>query len=133
MQGTPDSFFISYSRRNSYFVDRLAIELETRNILTRVDQRPIESTQPCKDIREAIELCDSMLLILSLDGLLSPQVRMEYSYALHTNKPLIGIEYQKCAVLPSELQHIRHISFTADTKQGWQELLTNLSDKETIV
>ncbi len=134
MHGTPVSFFISYSRRNSYFVDRLAIELETRNILAWVDQRPIESTQPWKDIlREAIELCDSMVLVLSPDALLSPQVRMEYCYALDINKPFIGIEYQECAGLPSELQHIRHISYTADTKQGWQELLSILSDKETTV
>src|SRR6266536_3652688 len=121
MHGTPVSFFISYSRRNSYFVDRLAIELETRNILAWVDQRPIESTQPWKDIlREAIELCDSMVLVLSPDALLSPQVRMEYCYALDINKPFIGIEYQECAGLPSELQHLPPIRYPADTQPGWQ-------------
>jgi tetratricopeptide (TPR) repeat protein len=57
---------------------------------------------------------------------------MEYCYALRINKPFIGIEYQVCAELPSELQDIQRIRFTANTAQGWRDLLAGLGDKEII-
>jgi hypothetical protein len=134
MQGAPTSFFISYSRRNSCFVDRLECDLAAQNFLTWVDRRPIESTQPWKDVlRDAIDLSHSVLLVLSSPALLSPQVRMEYCYALRMGKPLIVIEHQTCAELPPELQNIQHISFTTDMKQGWQNLRATLSEREAIM
>src|SRR6266487_1650459 len=134
MSGVPASLFISYARVNSCFVDRLEADLQVCNFSTWVDRRNIESNQPWKDIlRNAIDRCDVLLLILSPAALLSSQVRMEYHYALQTGKPLIALEHQTCVELPPELHNVQRISFTTDAKQGLQNLLIALSQREMVV
>ena len=90
MPGTPISVFISYSRRDSIFVDRLEAFLKVSNFDTWVDRRDVDISPSWKKIlQDAIDRCEIALIILSPASLISPNVKMEYIYALSTGKYLI--------------------------------------------
>src|SRR5690242_5061269 len=119
MPDTSISIFISYSRRDSNFVDKLEAELQMYNFHTWVDRRKIENSQPWKKVlQDAIDQCDVFLVVLSPASVTSRQVRMECSYALRKGRSVIVLEYQPCSEVPIELSTIQTISFNTDNKQG---------------
>jgi len=58
--------FISYSRKDSEFVDRLEADLRARDIYVWVDRRKLEGGSNFLDeIQKAIDKCNMMIIVLS--------------------------------------------------------------------
>jgi hypothetical protein len=131
MPGTPITIFISYSRRDSNFVDQLEADLKASNFHTWVDRRDVEICQSWKKVlQDAIDRCDMVLVVLSPASVTSPYVQMEYKYALGIGKHVILLEYQTCSDVPIGLRGIQRVSFRTNTKRGMKNLLIALNRVE---
>jgi tetratricopeptide (TPR) repeat protein len=127
--GTPVSVFISYSREDSSFVDRLEADLQARTFRTWVDRRRLEGGQDWLDkIQQAIEQCDVLLVVLSPNAVASEYVRMEYRHARRKGKLVIPLEYKMCKEVPMDLNHIQWVNFQKAYGQGLNDLLVVLSN-----
>jgi hypothetical protein len=95
----PTRIFISYSRVDSDFVDRLEADLRSRGFDTWVDRRRLEGGQDwASEIEHAIDRSDLMLVALSPEAEASPWVKLEYERALSDAKPLIPLIYRECHI-----------------------------------
>jgi tetratricopeptide (TPR) repeat protein len=129
--GTPVTVFISYSRRDSNFVDRLEAGLKASNFHTWVVRRNVEISQTWKKVlQDAIDRCDIALIVLSSASVTSPYVQMEYKYALSIEKQLILLEYQNCSAIPDALLGIQKVDFSTNTRDGLRNLLIALNHVE---
>src|SRR6185312_11417097 len=98
--------FISYSRADSNFIDRLEADLRARSFGTWVDRQRLEGGQQWKiEIEQAIDRCDLILVILSPEAEYSPWVRIEYVRALDQGKLIIPLLYRECHI-PEKLAYI---------------------------
>jgi hypothetical protein len=87
----PTRIFISYSRTDSQFVDRLEADLRARQFDPWVDRRKLEGGQDWQDeLQRAIDACQVVCLVLTPAALASDAVKMEYRYAQRKRKPLIS-------------------------------------------
>ncbi|HEY7356511.1 MAG TPA: toll/interleukin-1 receptor domain-containing protein [Ktedonobacterales bacterium] len=122
------SIFISYSRTNSAFVDRLEADLQARSFQVWVDRRKLEAGQNWMDeLQKAIDRCHVLLIALSPEAAESEYVRMEYRYAKLQSKIIIPLEYQTCPRVPIDLNGIQWVDFKAAYEQGLSGLLVALS------
>ena len=122
------SIFISYSRTNSAFVDRLEADLQARSFHVWVDRRKLEAGQNWMDeLQKAIDRCHILLIALSPEAAESKYVRMEYRYAQSQNKIILPLEYQTCPKVPIDLNGIQWVDFKAHYEQGLSGLLVALS------
>src|SRR5712691_13255152 len=97
MPEEPVSIFISYSRTDSEFVDRLEADLQARNFRTWVDRHKLEGGQIWLDeIEKSIEQCQVLLVVLSPASVTSQYVRMEYRYARSLDRLVIPLLYRPC-------------------------------------
>ena len=91
------SIFISYSREDSAFVDRLEADLRARGFLAWVDRRRLEGGQDWqREIDRAIEQHKVMVLVLSPNSTNSPAVTHEYQYATAHEKQVLPVLLQDC-------------------------------------
>ncbi len=106
--------FISYSRSDSEFVDKLEDDLLGERFKTWVDRRKLEGGQVWDaEIERAIERCQLLLVVLSPDALQSRWVRQEYVYAMKRNKLVIPIIYHPCQSVPRKLARLQLLDFKA--------------------
>lgn len=106
--------FISYSRSDSEFVDKLEDDLLGERFKTWVDRRKLEGGQVWDaEIERAIQRCQLLLVVLSPDALQSRWVRQEYVYAMKRNKLVIPIIYHPCQSVPRKLARLQLLDFKA--------------------
>lgn len=106
--------FISYSRSDGDFVDKLEKDLVSEHFKTWVDRRRLEGGQIWDaTIVDAIARCQIVLVILSPDALRSQWVRKEYLFALRRGKTLVPIIYHPCPSIPRKLARFHHLDFQA--------------------
>src|SRR5947208_5079277 len=111
MTETPILVFISYSRTDTAFVDRLEADLQARNFRTWVDRGRLEGGEEWLDVIEnAIKKCQVLLVVLTPEAVKSKFVRKEYRYAEHKGKFVIPLQYRPCEV-PMDLNDIHRINF----------------------
>ena len=92
--------FISYSRHDRAFVERLSEHLSKAGKDTWVDWEDIPPTATfMEEIARAIEAADSFIFIISPDSCVSTVCRQEIEHAAHNNKRLIPI---LCRPTPSD-------------------------------
>lgn len=119
--------FISYARRDSAFADMIERVLSSSGLTTWMDrQRLAGGADWPVGLREAIEACDALLVILSPHSLASAAVQREYQYALSINKRVIPLLYRKIKAPPAELAHINWVDCTREI--GIYDLLFTLYD-----
>jgi len=86
--------FISYSRQDKAFVERLSTALVAHGKTTWVDWQDIPPTATFMDeIRSAIDAADSFLFVISPASCHSPICRQEVGHAAASHKRLIPIVY----------------------------------------
>lgn len=123
----PSTLFISYSRVDSDFVDRLQTSLYLKGFDAWVDRRKIEGTQVwSREIERAIARCDIFLVILSPEAAESDWVRKEISYALQLKRRILPVMHRQ-AIIPSLIIDIQFIDFTRDYEKGLIALLATLT------
>jgi TIR domain len=107
------STFISYSRTDSEFVDRLEADLRARGFNTWVDRRKLEGTREWQpQIDQAITAYPMMIVVLSPDAIASPYVRHEYEYAHQAGKRIVTLLHKpNLPTVPSELSEIQWVDF----------------------
>ncbi len=94
----PD-IFISYSRANSEFVDRLDADLRARGFNVWVDRHRLEGGQLwAQEIDTGIARCDLFLLVLSPTAVESPYVRHEFEEAERLGKRLLPVVFKNCVI-----------------------------------
>jgi uncharacterized membrane protein YeaQ/YmgE (transglycosylase-associated protein family) len=121
------SIFISYSRTDSAFVDRLERDLKTLGFSTWVDRRKLEGGQNWMDeLQRAIDRCQVVLVVLSHDAAASQYVRMEYRYALRKKKQVIPLDYRPVQDVPMDLPGLQWVNFQSTYEGGLRELLAAL-------
>jgi hypothetical protein len=122
--------FISYSRNDwPDFVAGLVSDLTRESQQVWVDQNYIVGGDDWLDaIGEALQVCDTLLLVLSPDALNSKYVKMEYRYFFRQEKPIIPVLYRQVARMPFELATIHYVDFTqGDRAKSYATLLSVLS------
>src|SRR5215472_964271 len=133
MPDTPISLFISYSHADSAFVDQLEADLHQQGFETWVDRQRLAGGQRWRrELQEAVEGCQVLLIVLSPDAIASQNVQIEYAYALDLSKLVIPLYYRQCTV-PMELRAIQWIDFRQSYDQGIQALVQALHRQENQV
>ena len=118
--------FISYSRNDwQGFVAGLTSDLAKESHKVWVDQNYIVGGDDWMDaIGEALQVCDTLLLVLSPEALSSKYVKMEYRYFFRQGKPIIPILYRQVDQMPFELATFHYIDFTqGDLAKSYSTLL----------
>jgi hypothetical protein len=108
--------FISYSRRDSEFADRLIRELEARGFDAWVDRKDIRGGTAWREsISQAMRECQAVIVVLSPRSAASPNVAKELSLADHHKRPIIPISLEQFAIpaaLEFQLAGLQIIEFT---------------------
>jgi TIR domain len=108
--------FISYSRRDSEFADRLIHELEARGFDAWVDREDIRGGTAWRaSISQAMRKCQAVIVVLSPRSAASENVAKELSLADHHKRPIIPISLEPSAIpaaLEFQLAGLQIIEFT---------------------
>lgn len=122
--------FISYSRTDSAFADKLLHDLEARGIPVWIDRDNIEGGAAWRAaISMAIRSCCAFILILSPRSTESEQVSKELSVAETHNRRIIPVVIENCVIPPGmelQLAELQWISFAEHRYEAALERLTRV-------
>ena len=108
----PPKVFLSYARADATFATRLANSLLKHNIEVWLDVYRIEPAKSwARQIGEALDGCQCMIVILSPTSVSSENVEDEWNYYLDHKKPTLAALYQPCKI-PYRLSKLQYIDFT---------------------
>jgi hypothetical protein len=123
--------FISYSRQQTPFIDRLAVELEKAGHTLWLDYRSLVPAKPWYDqIKAGIIEAEAFLLVVSKGSISSPNVEPEWRLALELKERVILLIFD-AVPLPPELQNCEWVDFRANFKKSLRELKQKL-DAEPV-
>lgn len=123
----PPRIFISYSRKDGRFVDRLAADLFAANVSAWVDRVRLEGGQNWEAlIEEAIESAQCVVVVLSPDALASRWVEREYQLALSADKRIIPLQLRQILAIPEPLAGFQVIDFVHAYTFAFNRLLKAL-------
>ena len=106
--------FISYSRRDIEFVQRLAEDLQAAGLTVWYDLSGLDGgTQWGIEIQSAIEKSQYFLVVLSPSSLASKWVQREFLYAEDFEIKVIPLQYQPCR-LPMWLRDVQLIDMQGE-------------------
>jgi DNA-binding beta-propeller fold protein YncE len=109
--------FISYSRRDKAFVQRLHHALAAEGRDTWVDWEDIEYTEDWwAGIQAGIEKADTFIFVISPDSVASEVCHEEINHAAAHNKRLVPIVYRDAPTdqVPEKLKHLNWLFFRED-------------------
>ena len=110
--------FISYSRRQTRFVDNLVEQLLKDEYSVWLDYHNLVPARPWFDqIMEGLNGADAVLLIVSQASIESTNVVDEWKTALKLNKRIVLVIFEAYP-LPDELQNCEWVDFRVDFKKG---------------
>ena len=128
MKGQPVTakLFISYSRAQTPFVDRLADRLEDTGYSLWLDYQSLVPARPwLQQIESWIDSADVVLLIVSRESITSKNVEPEWKRAVGLNKRIILVIFE-AVPLPLELHVCEWVDFRSDYKQAFQALIEQI-------
>lgn len=120
--------FISYSRQDSKFVDRLEQDLKNAGFdsVWRDTSNLIGSQNWRSDLQVALDQSDVLILVVSPHSLASEEVTAEYNEFLENKKPIVPV-ILKNAELKGRLRLIQKIPFEGrDYSVAFNELLLSI-------
>ncbi len=123
--------FISYARKDSEYVHKLADELRRIGLDIWID-RDIEAGSNWDDaIENALNACDLMLLITTDASMASEYVTHEWSYFMGSKKPVYPFIPQNPAPdnIHPRLQRVQHMIGTDDMLNNVARIIEMLSSK----
>jgi CRP-like cAMP-binding protein len=107
----PPKVFISYARVDGAFATRLANSLLKHQIDVWFDTYRLDpGVSWARQIGEALDQCQILLLIASPTSLSSENVDDEWNYYLDQKKPVVTVLHQPCK-LPYRLSKLHYINF----------------------
>jgi hypothetical protein len=125
------SHFISYSRRDTEFVDLLQRLLMSKGYDIWIDRRGISAGQAWdKAIEVAIKSCETVLVVLSPEATESQNVGDEWNLAMEENKRIIPVYYRECET-PMRLRRLQWIDFrTLSFESAFKQLIGALGQPD---
>jgi formylglycine-generating enzyme required for sulfatase activity len=125
--------FISYSRKDMAFADRLDSALKARDFETLIDRTEIYSFEDWwKRIQALIGKADTIIFVLSPDAIDSDICRKEVAYAGSLNKRFAPIVCRPVDIskVPTELSRLNFISF--EDEPNFEKSADQLEDALSI-
>jgi hypothetical protein len=115
--------FISYSRVDGQFAQRLASDLRTANVDVWIDQAKLRPghTWP-REVEAGLQECTFVVVVLSPDAVKSDNVMNEVAYAIDKKKIVLPVLYRECDI-PLELIRKHRPDFTSDYVRGLADLV----------
>ena len=128
----PLKVFLSYSRRDLDFIEKLASDLKDAGIDVWYDLSGLDGGAPWRNaIEKAIRATDVVVVVLSPDSVNSQWVEREYLFASNHGKRIIPVLYKQCE-LPLYYLNIHFIDFQGSKyKKNFNVLLDDLRDNVT--
>ncbi len=121
------NIFISYARHDGKIADMLQERLMERRVQVWVDRTRLIPGAPWPiGLQQALDSCDTMLVLLSPSSLGSEAVRREYIYALRAGKTVIPVLIAPVTAFPQELRFVQWVDLTQKANQGYFDLLLAL-------
>lgn len=133
MSGAPVSIFISYSRTDSKFVDRLEAGLKARGCDPWVDRSKLEGGDEwLKVIQQEIDRRRLCLVVISPEAIASKYVSLEYHHAYRREKKIIPVYFKSIPdeEWPMVLENLQMVDFQKGYDQGFDELLKAIEHYE---
>jgi hypothetical protein len=117
-----ESAFVSYSRRDTEFVNHLVVDLEQQKLKVWLDRGAIQVGEAWRQsIVEGIDKSEVFIIVLSPNSVASENVGIELTIAQDKHKRRFPVLYQQCTI-PSGMQYqlagVQHIDFTANPYQA---------------
>jgi CRP-like cAMP-binding protein len=107
----PGRVFVSYARTDAVFATRLANSLLKQGIDVWLDTYRLSPGRSwARQIGEALDACQIMLVVLSPASVASENVEDEWNYYLDQKKPTLCILRETCKV-PYRLSKLQYIDF----------------------
>lgn len=124
----PPTVFLSYARPDEAFATRLANNLLKQQIDVWLDVYRLEPGKSwARQISEALDACQIMLLVLSPTSVASENVDDEWNYYLDQKKPTVAVLHQPCK-LPYRLSKLHYINFhETDYDQAMARVVATLN------
>jgi hypothetical protein len=120
------NLFISYSRRETGFVEDLVRALTAQRYETWLDYRDLVPGTPWLDqIYKGIQASDTILLVVSKASLVSQSVELEWRHVIEQKKRIILLIFE-AVDLPPELEKYEWVDFRGSYKAGLKELFSQL-------
>ena len=122
--------FISYSRKDLDFVEKLASDLKDAGVDVWYDLSSLHGGDRwAAEIQSAIDYCEEFILVISPDSIESEWVFKEFLYASSNNKKVVPLLYKKYK-LPLWLQDIHFIDIQGKKYQkSFHEILRAVGKK----
>jgi hypothetical protein len=122
----PPKLFISYSRAQTPFVDRLADQLEDRGYSLWLDYQSLVPAKPwLQQIESWIDAAEVVLLIVSKESIASKNVEPEWKRAVARNKRVILLIFE-AVPLPEDLQSCEWIDVRHNYPRALQQLVKQI-------
>lgn len=97
------SYFMSYSRHQFYFVESLVLRLQSAGLNIWFDVQELGPGESWREqIQEGLDNCKGLILVASRTALESEFVRLEWEAVLKSNKPIYVVIFEACE-LPAEI------------------------------
>ncbi|MDO8543633.1 MAG: toll/interleukin-1 receptor domain-containing protein [Opitutaceae bacterium] len=107
----PPAVFLSYARADSAFATRLSNNLLKHNIDVWLDVYRLQPARSwARQIGEALDTCQTMIVVLSPTSVASENVEDEWNYYLDHKKTTVVTLHQPCKV-PYRLSKLQYIDF----------------------
>jgi hypothetical protein len=128
----PPSFFISYSRRETPFVDSLLDAIEDHGYDAWLDYQDMVPGRPWQEqIVDAIRRADIFLLVVSYESMISKNVQLEYEEAIATGKRILLLIFQ-AQPLPEALHGREWIDFRTSFEPAFDRLLAQVEKPAAV-
>lgn len=125
------SIFISYSRADSEFVDKLETELSKHGFVTWLDRQHLEGGNDWAAVIQAqITRHELVVVVLSPDAVASEWVNREIAFAQQIRKDIVPV-LAKTTQVPFRISELQFVDFTRDFATGAVQLRTALSKPRT--
>lgn len=122
------NIFMSYSRRETGFVDDLTDRLEKAGFNIWLDyRRLIPGTPWAGQIDKGLKEADVVLLVVSKDSIASQFVELEWRHVLHETHKRIILAIFEAVDLPPELEQFEWVDFRGSYEAGLKELIEQLN------
>jgi hypothetical protein len=124
-----DYVFISYSRHDSPFVERLAGDLRQQGIDVWIDRENIAPGQSWQqEIEHGLKKASSLIFVLSSNSIKSKWMLSELGAFWATKKRIVPVIIEDVdeAALPADISRIQWADFRQSYQTGFQSLLSGL-------
>ena len=120
--------FLSYSSRDYFFAEMLAIKLKDEGFTIWRDQGSIRAGDDWRQtIEEGIKESMAVVVALSTNSSSSSYVTFEWAYAAGMGKPIVPVKLSECSIHP-RLEPTQYIDFSYPRALPWDALIERLNE-----